>query len=209
MSISLPFHPTDRILELGGGTNSLKKQGFNVVSVDKNQGEGVDIVRDLENGFSDLGEYDGLVSIYLAEHISWRKIKQFFNDCFKVLKVDGAAVFIVPNTREQIKKLLEKAEWDEGDSEFLFGGQDYSNNIHKTLFDESYITKLLKNAGFNRVEIKTHPDPNACDMIVYTWKSNAISSIIIAENNIKDGGYNRCDELIHKYLRDEIKEGTQ
>lgn len=171
MSYNLPFKQGDTIVELGGGENPLNgREHFKVVNVDKRQLPTVDIVQDLEQPFGHIGKYDGLYASYLAEHISWRKIKQFFKSCSQVLKQGGVAVFIVPDSWEQMKKILAKGYLELSDSEFLLGSQDYLDNVHKVLFSKKFITKLLEEAGFEYVRIAPHPDTEARDMIVEAYK---------------------------------------
>lgn len=191
MSYPLPFTEGDRILELGGGSNSIIKRitGLEGFNVDIRQVPGVDAVRNLEEDFSDLGQFDGLFAQYVAEHISWRKIEVFFKSCYNALKPDGMAVFVVPDTYGQIKKILQKKpeEIDLGDSNFLFGGQDYSDNVHKTFLSKPFITKLLRSAGFSEVKITDHPNPDARDMFVEAHKRGqpTILSGAIADTDTK------------------------
>lgn len=169
MSIALPFNFGDNIVELGGGDKPLRIEGIKTINVDVRQVQGVDVVRNLEEDFSDLGKFDGIISVYLAEHIRWRKIQGFFKSCYNLLKDGKPAVFIIPDTEEQMKLALTK-EFDLGTSEMIFGGQDYDDNAHKVAFSKSFVTKLLKEAGFSEVSITTHPDPKARDIIVIATK---------------------------------------
>ncbi len=175
--IELPFSAGDTIIELGGGDKPTKLDRIKVINIDKRQVSGVDIVRDLEQDFSDIGVYDGVFAKYMAEHISWRKIATFLKSCFNILKDGKSAIFIVPDTEAQMKLALSK-EFDLGTSEMIFGGQDYSDNNHKVAFSKSFITKLLKDAGFSEVMITDHPDPNARDIIVVAKKSTVIHSVV-------------------------------
>jgi len=170
MAYMTPFKPNDKILELGGGSNPMMRHIPNIttVNMDVRQVPGVDIVRNLEEDFSDVGEYDGLFAQYIAEHISWRKVETFFKSCFNVVRGGGVAVFVVPDTYAQMQKILQKPadEITFDDSNFLFGGQDYPENTHKWLLSRPFVIKLLRDAGFGKVVIKEHPDPNARDMFV-------------------------------------------
>ena len=168
MSYSLPFKEGDKIIELGGGTTPL--QGVDAINVDVRPAPEVDIVRNLEEDFSDVGKFDGLFASYIAEHISWRKIQQFFKSCFNILNDGGVAVFIVPNTLAQMKKVIEKGFVTLEDSQFIFGDQNYSENSHKVAFSKPLIEHLLREAGFSDVRIVDHPDKQARDMIVEGYK---------------------------------------
>jgi hypothetical protein len=181
-NIALPFAYGDSIAELGGGDNPIKIQGVGMVNVDVRKAQGVDIVRNLEEDFSDLGKYDGVISVYLAEHISWRKIEVFFKSCFNILKEGKPAVFIVPDTEEQMKLALSKP-FDLGTSQMIFGDQNYSDNNHKVAFSKPFITQLLTSAGFIDVEITKHPNEASRDIIVVAHRpvlarSNTDHSIV-------------------------------
>jgi len=154
---------------LGGGDTPL--QGINAVNVDVRPAPEVDIVRNLEEDFSDVGRFDGLYASYVAEHVSWRKIQQFFKSCFNVLTAEGVAVFVVPNTLEQMKKVVDKDLITLDDSQFIFGDQDYSENSHKVAFSKPLIDHLLREAGFNEVKIVDHPNQEARDIIVEAHKA--------------------------------------
>lgn len=177
MSYMLPFNQGDRVLELGGGENPLQVPGLTIFNVDKRPLPTVDAVRDLEEDFTDVGKFNGLYCAYMAEHISWRKITQFFERCFKVLNDGGVALFVVPNTLEQIRRIASKNDVTLEDSCFLFGDQDYSDNTHKVLFSKPLITKLLKDVGFSEVKITDHPNTEAADMFVEARKSSLSANI--------------------------------
>ena len=170
-SYELPFRPGYRIIELGGGDKPLSIDGLTVFNVDIRSLPSVDAVRNLEEDFSDLGEFDGLIARYVTEHISWRKIQQFFKSSFNVLKNGATAVFIIPNTLEQFRKVVDKGELSLDDSQFIFGDQNYGDNSHKVAFSKNLVTELLKEAGFGKVTIKDVPDPKARDIIVEARKT--------------------------------------
>ena len=95
MSFVLPFKEGDTVIELGGGDNPIIKRipGLKTINVDVRQIPGVDIVRDLEGDFADIGEFDGIFANFLLEHLSWRKVTHFLEQCYKILKPDTYAVF--------------------------------------------------------------------------------------------------------------------
>lgn len=205
MSYTLPFKQGDSIVELGGGTHPL--QGFNTFNVDIREAPGVDLVRDLEEDFSDIGNFDGLYARYIAEHISWRKIEQFFKCCYNLLNDGGAAVFIVPNTLEQFRKVVEEEVVGLSTSQFIFGDLDYSENSHKVVFSKPFITELLTNAGFNNIKIIDHPDPKARDMVVEAFKMREKTDVKYDRayfEDPSDGYVGFWDFPLHHKLADEI-----
>lgn len=168
-------------MELGGGSTPLNIPNLQVTNVDTRQIEGVDIVRDLNKDFSDIGKFDGLYSSYLAEHIGWRNIQLFFESCFNILNEGSMAVFIVPDTLEQMRLILDKSEVSLEDSRFLFGDQDYPENSHKVLFSKRLLETLLRAAGFEKVTVQFHPDPKARDLIVTAVKGASLLPVPSAD----------------------------
>jgi hypothetical protein len=128
--------------------------------------------------------YDGLIAVYLAEHISWRKIEVFFKSCFNVLKDGKPAVFIVPDTEEQMKLALTKP-FDLGTSQMIFGDQNFSDNTHKIAFSKPFITQLLTASGFINVEITKHPNEASRDIIVVAHRPELLRSNV--DHSIIDG----------------------
>lgn len=177
MSYRLPFKSGDRVVDIGGGKNPLKVQGIKVFNVDLLEVPGVDAVRNLEEDFSDIGEFDGLYCSYVAEHIGWRNVERFFRNCYEVLKDGGVGVFIVPDTLEQMRKVLGKPKITLADSEFLFGGQDFPSNVHKVAFSRDFIAELLSNAGFTVTRILDVDNPEARDIIVEVHKSMPMAPV--------------------------------
>jgi len=210
LSFQLPFNQGDHILEVGGGERPLRVQGLKTTNVDIRALPTVDIVRDLEGDFSDLGKFDGIFSNWNAEHMSWRKIEGYFKSCYNVLKPGSPAVFVVPDTYKQIKKILQKPpeEINLDDSNLLYGGQGYSDDTHKVFFSRPFITKLLNEAGFKDVKIIDYPNPESQDMIVSAYKVDDKSDILTKINfgsfTVTTGdGWINCD------IRGDIKKAVE
>ena len=185
MSVQLPFKEGDTVVELGGGERPLIKQiqGLKSVNVDIRPLPEVDVVRNLEEDFSDIGQFDGLFANYLLEHISWRKVPHFLEQCAKILKPGACAFFVVPDTYAQMQKVLQKKPEDISleDSCFIFGGQDFSDNTHKWLISRPFLKKLLNDAGFDEVRFISHPNSEARDVFVEAYRGDSK----VAEEKVK------------------------
>ena len=190
MSINIQFSPSDSILELGGGETGLKKRypSMKVTNVDIRAANGVDVVRNLEEDFSDLGQYDGVYAQYVAEHISWRRIGVFFRSCFNCLKAGGNLILIIPDTKAQMELVLSQKEFTFGASQMLFGDQNYGDNSHKVAFSPELLHKILRTIGFHQINIQRHPDPNARDLIVIATKGIVTSQDRGFDHSYFDGG---------------------
>lgn len=164
----LPFKPEDKILEVGGGDRPQFRP-----NLDCRQLPSVDIVADLNEPWPVEGEiYDGVFGMYIIEHISWRKIRQFISETHRILQPSGISVMITANLLEQARRLVETPEWKDELVCMVFGDNDYPENTHRCGFSPAYAIKLFREAGFHEVTIFEHP---ACksDMIIQARKSGA------------------------------------
>jgi hypothetical protein len=104
-------------------------------------------------------EWDVVFSSYCVEHISWRKVRQFIEAVYRILKDDGKSRFHYGRlTEEQMRWVLDRNEWDDDSSCIIFGGQDYGDNAHKNSLSPTYAMKLLQDVGFT-------------DIIVLPWEN--------------------------------------
>lgn len=173
---TLPFKPSDRVLEIGGGD----KPCFHP-NLDMRPMPTVDIVADLSKPWPVESEtYDGVFGMYIIEHISWRGIEKFVSEAYRVLKLEGIAVFVTANLLEQCKLAVKWFEEGKGweIAQMLFGDQNYEGeswdaNAHHCGFSPQYAVKLFKQAGFLEVTIYEHPDTKS-DMIIKARKSGAV-----------------------------------
>lgn len=180
--LTMPFGPTDKVIELGGGDNPRFRP-----NVDIRPGPKVDFVCDL-NGVPNLmpsvhGTYDGVYSQYALEHVSWRNVGKFIEAAAKLLKPNGKLFLIIPNLIEQAKYVLAKEKAGEfGDKEVccIFGDQNYEGadwraNSHTAGFSPWTITKLLREHGFEDVLVLPHPETDT-DMIVEARKRKPMNT---------------------------------
>lgn len=165
MKLTFPFDHTNKIIELGGGTNPLIRP-----NVDVRPSETTDIVADFNKPLPiPSAAYEGVYSAYSIEHISWRNIKKFISEIYRILAPGGSAFIVTANLYEQCKSLI-KDEWTSEDICRIFGDQNYSgddwvSNAHYCGFSPEYAMKLFREAGFSRVMIIPHPNCKT-DMII-------------------------------------------
>lgn len=153
------------MLELGGGNNPQFHPNIDVRS-----GYGVDIVANLEERLPIEDEsYSGVWCQYTLEHISWRKVRDFIKEIYRILKPNGKLTVITANLKEQAKVLANSPKW-EGDyeSRLIFGDQDYADNTHKFGLSPEYAERLFSEVGF---QVKVEPHPNCLtDMVIQAEK---------------------------------------
>lgn len=160
-----------KIVELGGGANPLySKAKGNGINVDCRSLLTVDVVADFEKRLplSD-NEYGYVYSSYCIEHISWRNLKQFISEIYRILKPNGKALIITANLLAQAKVLVSKENWDLNDLCMIFGDLNYPENSHKSSMSPELATRLFKEAGFRNVMVYQHPNC-VTDMIIEAVK---------------------------------------
>lgn len=163
----LPFKG-DKVLEVGGGDRPSFRP-----NMDCRQLPTVDIVADLNEPWPVNNEtYDGVFGMYIIEHVSWRRVRQFIGESYRVLRPTGIAVMITANLLEQARKLVETQDWNDGLVCMIFGDNDYPENTHRCGFSPQHAIRLFKEAGFHEVTIFEHPDCQT-DMIIQAHKSGA------------------------------------
>jgi len=156
-----PFKPGDKVLEVGGGDRPQFRP-----NLDCRQLPTVDIVADLNEPWPVESEaYDGVFGMYIIEHVSWRRVRQFIAEGNRVLRLGGVAVMITANLLEQARKLVEMPEWSDQLVCMIFGDNDYPENTHRCGFSPQYAIKLFREAGFHDVTIFEHPNCKT-DMII-------------------------------------------
>jgi predicted SAM-dependent methyltransferase len=154
MNYNLPFRATDKVIELGGGDRPAFRP-----NVDMRPGPFTDIVADLNEPLPIKNdEWDGLFCSYMIEHISWRKIRDFIAECFRILRPGGTAVFVTANLLEQARHLINQVEWEDTHVCMIFGDQNYEGeawraNAHYTGFSPEFASRLLQKAGFDKIMI--------------------------------------------------------
>jgi len=154
-----------KVVELGGGENPRYHP-----NVDSRPLSTVDLVADFEKPLPlPDNEYDLVYSGYCIEHISWRHVKAFVKEIYRILKFGGKAEIITANLLEQCKVATATKEWSEDISCTIFGGQEHEYGIHKCGFSPEYAIKLFREVGFQKVEVRPHPSCST-DMVIEAFK---------------------------------------
>lgn len=169
MIYNTPFKQTDSIVELGGGQNPRFRPNVDVRAVPE-----VDIVADLSKPLPlNNNEWDGVFCSYALEHISWRNVRDFIKETFRILAPGGTAVFITADLLEQARMLTEAPSLDDKWVGMVFGDNDYPENSHRCGFSPESAGRIFKEIGFDRVTIIRHPDWRG-DMIIEATKEKKI-----------------------------------
>jgi glycosyltransferase involved in cell wall biosynthesis/predicted SAM-dependent methyltransferase len=180
----IPFKQGDIIAELGGGERPIFHP-----NIDVRQLSTVDIVVDFNKTLPiPDNSYNGIFCKYLLEHLSWRRVKNFIREIFRILKPGGTAIFITANLLEQAKVLVNTPDWNENLINMIFGGQrfdenkefdeNWDQNAHHNGFSPNYITGLLKIIGFDVKITPIQTDVGPTDMIIEAKKPKPVISEI-------------------------------
>ena len=154
-----------KAVELGGGSNPELHP-----NVDFRPMENVDIVANLEDPLPlPTNEYDLVLAKFLIEHLSWRKVKGFVSEVYRILQTGGKVIIVTANLKEQARLIATKQVWDGTESNLIFGGQDHEGNYHKCGFSPEYLERLFREAGFSKVV--TYPLPRcSTDLVLEATK---------------------------------------
>ena len=156
------------VLEIGGGSRPLP---FPHINMDFQKHERVNVVHNLEEipyPFED-NYFNAVIGIYILEHLSWRVIPDVLKEIYRILKYNGRAIFLVPNTLEQCKKVVEEGI-NEKTIEMLFGSQEFEPRwlgSHKMGFSPEYAKKLFEKAGFYVDVVAPMPDVYCNGQLIY------------------------------------------
>lgn len=99
-----------------------------------------------ENETADL-----IYASHLLEHISHLKLHEVLKEWARVLKRGGILRLAVPDLDKIISFYNSSGNDINQIVAALMGGQDYEYNYHKAVFNEKYLSDLLKNAGFTNI----------------------------------------------------------
>lgn len=165
------FGETREVLEVGGGDNPIIRP-----NMDSRRLPTVDIVADLGAKWpAPDASVGGVYGQYIIEHISWRKVRHFVGEIYRVLRSGGKAVMVTANLKAQAEKLAAKDDYVDEDMSMIFGDQNYEGeewraNSHACGFSPASAQKLFQEAGFSDVVVYEHPVCQT-DMVIEAIKS--------------------------------------
>lgn len=149
-------------IELGSGAK-MGTKGWTTVDLNPV----ADIRWDLKKGIPlSNNSVDIIYSSHLLEHISYKQLIRFLEECRRVLKINGEFSVCVPNFRLYIDAYLEgrlfkdRESWwkpgliDTGSSIDQLNYVMYMNGEHNYMFDDENLIKTLAKAGFKRIRLR-------------------------------------------------------
>jgi predicted SAM-dependent methyltransferase len=152
-------------LELGSGA---KKGQNGWITIDLT---GADISHDLRNGIPFPSDsVDRIYTSHMLEHIPYRDLLVFLDECYRVLKKDGELSVCVPDAGRYIGAYVEKRYFIELNEGYQPAVADtgsfldqinyiaYMNQLHKYMFDEENLVNTLKKIPSSSVELREFDD---------------------------------------------------
>lgn len=149
-------------LELGSGA---KKGQNGWITIDLS---GADIAHDLRKGIPfPTDSVDRIYTSHMLEHIPFRDLLVFLNECYRVLKKDGELSVCVPDAGRYIRAYAERryfrqlnggyqpAITDTGSLLDQINYIAYMDQLHKYMFDEENLVNTIKKAPFASVELRS------------------------------------------------------
>ncbi len=143
-------------LHIGSGEKYIS--GF--VNVDGNPFNKIDLWLDVRNGLPFRPDsVDSIYSTHVFEHFYGDELQRLLRECFRVLKPGAGIRLVVPSLTNAIIAYSEKrADWFSNFPQpFESLGGRFSNFVfcdgqHRTAFDFSYMSEVLRSAGFREME---------------------------------------------------------
>lgn len=94
---------------------------------------------------------DMVYASHVLEHVSYKYLTEILREWCRVLKVGGTLRISVPD----FERILDIYKAENGSIEKiegpLLGGQNYAYNFHMSVFNKTYLSKLLREAGFTDI----------------------------------------------------------
>lgn len=114
----------------------------------------LDLEKDLLKIFPD-GSVEEIIAKDVIEHVSWRRVEDLLRDIHRVLKSNGKVYIQVPDLEAIARNVILNPNFKYGElsgfkaiSYWLYGGQDYEYNFHKSGFTISTLRGILEQIGF-------------------------------------------------------------
>ena len=145
-------------LNLGAGTDLRKGEKW--VNFDIRPLEGIGVVGDIRHlPFKD-GEFKKILALDCVEHVTRFELPQVLSEIWRVLAEGGKAIIKMPNLDTIIKRYINRGIDITEFVRLVYGGAEYSENVHKTGANPILITALLHEIGIKNIKITPELPPS-------------------------------------------------
>jgi predicted SAM-dependent methyltransferase len=138
-------------LNLGCGTDIRPE----CINVDVRQLDGVDVVASLDKLPFEDNYADWIVAQDVLEHFCRIELIEVVKEIHRVLKVGGILEMRSPDCEQILNKYALKELDIDSALGYLWGGQDYVENVHKVGFTKMNCRYVFETMGFEVIEVYT------------------------------------------------------
>lgn len=115
----------------------------------------------------DTNSIDEIKAKDFIEHFSFRRTKAIVSEWFRILKQGGKMYIQCPDLEAiTTKVVMDKKRTYEEMSYWVYGGQEYPQNLHQAGFTNLTLTRLLESAGFKVESVKNDGGTNLICWVV-------------------------------------------
>lgn len=100
--------------------------------------------------FLETGAFDLVYASHILEHFPYSELPQILGEWRRVLKIGGVLRLGVPDLEVLFRMYSDTQDVGEVLGP-LMGGQTDEHNFHYSVFDERYLTELLREVGFDTI----------------------------------------------------------
>lgn len=140
------------IIKLNLGSGSDYRDGF--INIDIRTDIKTDLICDVSNldSFED-NSVDFIYASDVLEHFGWTRTNDILKEWFRILKKGGQLYIRTPDLERWAGALIFKRKPPDEVIFNIFGGQEYKENIHKSIFTKKILLEKLYAVGFEQVNI--------------------------------------------------------
>lgn len=147
-------------LNIGCGNNiKTGKNGIKWINVDARLEPGVDYKVDARKLPFDNDVFSLVYACHLLEHFSIADSKPTVKEWSRVLKKNGSMFIAVPNVLKIGEDFFKAYIGRDSVMKYLYGGQSYSYNFHKSGYCSSTLREVMESSGIHKIKQWVgHPD---------------------------------------------------
>jgi len=105
-----------------------------------------------------------IISIDTIEHISRDEVLPVFREWYRVIKIGGTAIVIVPDIKDFCRNVVEDPE-EEWRIATIYGNQSHNGQFHKWGYTPKTLMRGLAFAGFSSVKTYVYKGPDGLNYI--------------------------------------------
>jgi predicted SAM-dependent methyltransferase len=101
----------------------------------------------------DLESVDEIRASHILEHFGKHEVQKVLKNWVDKLRPGGVLKIAVPDFDKIAKAYVDQQKMDHSPNDYIMGGQTDENDFHKSMFNETILTKLLESAGLQDIQV--------------------------------------------------------